>query len=304
MFLTPGSRASRFKLPFVHETAAPVVGNLAIRSGSIGQGLHLYENYVDDNNYVRAVIDWNTAAAGGGIPTFTIGAETKGSFSAAGAALAFDTGWTNYWLLYQGKFYTSNGTITVDGNAGYVWTTGVFSVGNDTNFGRIAAGVVGIADQVGNATDRNGYYQWGGQARVTSPVSVTSSITLADVTGLTVNVKAGRTYSFAVDVPYTCAAAGGIQLAMSGTATATNIVYDGYVIDSGSNGIKGNAQATALGTAVANTTTTGTAGHAVIRGTITVNAAGTLKVQMAQNTSNGTATVALQGAYMIVQDMP
>src|SRR5262249_31702516 len=111
-------------------------------------------------------------------------------------------------------------------------------------------------------------------------------------------------YSFDAHLSWTDAAAGGIQCAIAGTATATNIVYDGWIVDSAANGIKGNAQATALGTAVASATTTGTAGHVEIHGTITVNVAGTLLVQCAQNTSNATATTVKRGSYFIVYDMP
>jgi hypothetical protein len=92
-------------------------------------------------------------------------------------------------------------------------------------------------------------------------------------------------------------------MAMGGTSTATNIIYDGYIIDSAANGIKGSAQATALGGVVANAATTGTAGHAKISGTITVNAAGTLTVRAAQFASNGTATTIKRGSHMWVHDM-
>ena len=61
-----------------------------------------------------------------------------------------------------------------------------------------------------------------------------------------------------------------------GTAAATNIVYHGRVVDSGSNGIKGATQATALCTVVASTTTVGTSGLIDIKGTITVSTSGTL----------------------------
>jgi hypothetical protein len=172
----------------------------------------------------------------------------------------------------------------------------------DAGIGRSAAKVVEFTD--GTTGNTNGWMQWQGEARVTADVAFTSTTTLANITGLTVNVAAGRTYSFQVEISWTDAAAGGIQLAMSGTATATNIIYDGWIVDSAANGIKGNAQATALGTAVANAATTGTAGHASIFGTITVNAAGTLTVQAAQSVSNGTATTIKRGSRMIVFDMP
>ena len=76
------------------------------------------------------------------------------------------------------------------------------------------------------------------------------------------------------------------------------------IVDSGTNGIKGNTQATALGGVVASGATTGVAGHVTIQGTITVNAAGTLTVQASQFAANATATVIKRGSRFIVHDMP
>jgi hypothetical protein len=141
------------------------------------------------------------------------------------------------------------------------------------------------------------------QARVASDFPVTSSTALVDVTGLSINVAAGRTYTFVAELFVTDAAAGGVQAAIGGTCTATAIQYTGYTI--ADNAIKGKGNATALGTAVGSTLTTETAGIVVrISGTITVNLAGTLTVRMAQNTSNGTATTAKRGSYLIADDIP
>lgn len=149
-----------------------------------------------------------------------------------------------------------------------------------------------------------GWLQWGGQQRVTADVAFTSTTTPAVVTGLSETVVAGRNYSFDAYLSWTDAAAGGIQCTINGTATATAIRYDGWIVDSAANGIKGNAAATALGGVVASATTTGTNGVVQIKGTMTVNAGGTMEVRCAQNTSNGTATTIKQGSYWIVQDMP
>jgi hypothetical protein len=135
--------------------------------------------------------------------------------------------------------------------------------------------------------------------QVTADVPVTSSTVLIDVAGLSVNVSPGRTYSFEVYLTCTDAAAGGVRAAIGGTCTATAIVYDGLVRDT--NAIKGMANATALGTVVASSTTTATSGIVIeIRGSITVNAAGTLTVRFAQNTSNATASTVKRGSYFVV----
>ena len=169
---------------------------------------------------------------------------------------------------------------------------------------QIVSAGTGVTKFAKTAGSVDGWIQWAGQTRVTADVSFTSNTTLGTVTGLSVNVAAGRTYSFEAYLSFTDAAAGGIKAAIAGTATATAIEYDGWIIDSAANGIKGNTQATALATTVASATTTGTAGVVQIKGTITVNAAGTLLVQAAQNTSSGTATTIKRGSTFIVHDMP
>lgn len=280
-------------------------------------------------NYERGVFDWTTTSN-----VLTIGTQAGGTgtpravvVSSSGAIVNVGTSALSLSLVADGNFSlsTSGGFIVSQSDGGGVnWisrrdvSTGIrlssltpicWAGSNrpdtdpgEVGFLRAAAKVVQFTDGTGN--NRNGWFNYAGQSRVTSDFTVTSSTTLTTITGLTVNVQAGRTYTFEAEISWTDAAAGGIQAAIAGTATATNIVYDGWIIDSAANGIKGNAQATALGTAVASSTTTGTAGHLTIKGTITVNAAGTLLVQGAQNTSNGTATTFKRGSYFIVQDMP
>jgi hypothetical protein len=148
----------------------------------------------------------------------------------------------------------------------------------------------------------NCYLKWGGQAHTSADIP--STVTgLVDVGGLLVNVAAGRVYAFQAELSFTAAAAGGIKCAIGGSCTATNIIYDGWIVDSGANGIKGNAQATALGGAVASAAITGTAGHVTIRGTIEVNAGGLLTVQAAQFAANATATVVKRGSSLLVHDV-
>ncbi len=130
-------------------------------------------------------------------------------------------------------------------------------------------------------------------ARVSTQFDKTSDTTLANVTGLTVNVSAAGVYSFEA-VLYTSAnVAGGVKCAIAGTATATAIVYEALVFDAGA--LVAQTRATSLGTAVGGITIA-TAAHITIRGTITVNAAGTLTVQFAQNASTGTASSVLVGS--------
>lgn len=315
---------------------------LALRDAATGTNAQTYRVYNTADsavgvptNYERGILDWNATAnqfvvgtqCGGtgtcrplqivsgntnfrgtvaGSAILNIDQSNQGgttaTFAPRGTSVAYTSG--NTFAFSQGQGSSTGlvlGTGGVTTSAFYGFSTSAFGEVPDLSLARVAAKVSSFGDGAANA---NGWYQWGGQARVTADVTQTSTTALANVAGLTVNVAAGRTYSFEADLSWTDAAAGGIQAAIAGTATATNIIYDGWVIDSGANGIKGNAQATALGTAVANTTTTGTAGHLTISGTITVNAAGTLTVQSAQNTSNATSTTIKRGSRFLVYDMP
>lgn len=138
--------------------------------------------------------------------------------------------------------------------------------------------------------------------KVAADFNRTSSVVLTNVTGLSVLVRANRVYNFDVYLSCTDAAAGGVQAAIAGTATATNIIYDGWLIDT--NTIKGQTNSTALATAVASSTTTATAGLVIIiKGTITAATSGTLTVQFAQNTSNGTPSTVKQGSTFVVADV-
>jgi hypothetical protein len=125
--------------------------------------------------------------------------------------------------------------------------------------------------------------------RVSTQFDKTTDDTLANVTGLSRNVDAARSYAFRAELYTTSDVAGGVKVAISGTATATSIVYDVAFQDASV--LTLGARATALDTPVGLTTIT--VAHVTITGTIVVNAAGTLTVQMAQNASNGAASSVL-----------
>lgn len=129
---------------------------------------------------------------------------------------------------------------------------------------------------------------------VTTQFDKTSSTALANVTGLSFTVVAGKTYIFESTLFTTSNVAGGVQFAIAGTATATSIRYEGDVEDALTNAAQ--SRATALGTAVGAVTAV-TNATCKISGSIVVNAGGTLTVQFAQNASNGTASSVLTGSY-------
>ncbi len=152
-----------------------------------------------------------------------------------------------------------------------------------------------------------GWVNVNGQGRTTADsvgFITTGFVNLITLSGLV----GGRTYAFNAQLPLKSATAstGGIALRIGGGASATSIVYDGWIVDSAFNGIKGNTQATALSTSVANSSITGTTSHAELFGTITVNAAGSIVLQ-ASGFSTVTAASAVtvgRGATFTAQDIP
>lgn len=136
--------------------------------------------------------------------------------------------------------------------------------------------------------------------RTSSALTKNASEAYANITGLSASLVAGATYKFRCVLPSTVASGtGGIKYCFAyTTATLTSI-------ESTSMGY------TASAVAVQHTTTTTTQTDlftqaevvimTVIEGTMVVNAAGTMDVQMAQNTSDASNTVALVGGTLQLQ---
>lgn len=154
------------------------------------------------------------------------------------------------------------------------------------------------ANAVGQlSNDGNGGLTWTtGTVRTTAPFSKTSSVALSDITGLSVNVVAGKTYKFEATLYTTSVNTAGVKAAISGTATATSIIYEGVTANTTPTA---KTRATALGTTVG-ALTAATVATITIYGTITVNAGGTLTVQFAQNVSQATASNVLAGSTFTV----
>lgn len=131
-------------------------------------------------------------------------------------------------------------------------------------------------------------------ARNSAQFDSTSSTTLANVTGLTRNVEASRTYAFRGSFQTTANVAGGLKMSVSGTATATAISYEGILTSAAT--VISQTRATALDTTVC-ASTTSTAGTCFISGVIQVANAGTLTIQFAQNASNGAASSVLANQF-------
>lgn len=133
-------------------------------------------------------------------------------------------------------------------------------------------------------------------SRVSTQFDKTSSTALAAITGLTATLVAGATYSFEVYLYVSLSIGGGGKFDMSGTATATAVIYELQVFNNTGLAYILAGQQTAL--ASSDGVTTSCTGFAVIKGTITVNAAGTLTPRFAQNVSNAGTCSVLVGSFM------
>lgn len=132
---------------------------------------------------------------------------------------------------------------------------------------------------------------------LTADFPAVATAALANVTGLSMNVFAAGKYNFEFWGEVDATALGGCQVAIAGTCTATSIIYkiNGQDEATGTNSFRGRK--TALGGAQG--AAGATAVEVMIRGSITVNASGTLTVQFAQNAANGTSTLLRGAAFKI-----
>lgn len=271
-------------------------------------------------DYERGVMDWTTTSNVLTIGTQAGGSGTKRAVTLLGEIITVDagSGGSNFdvQLVSTSKFRVTGAqnAVRTSSTWGFGWGSGEASTTADTVLNRVAAGVVNFAQSV-TATP-NGWMQWAGQKRLNVDHSVTSSTTLVNIAGapspdvpaLAAALVAGRTYDFEVYISFTCAGAGGIKVSVAAdaTLTATDIRWDGYIMDTAISpdvsSLKAVAQSNALG-GVLGSITSGTSGLVRIHGTITVNVAGTMQIQFAQNVSNGTATVCKRGSRLRVFDV-
>lgn len=168
----------------------------------------------------------------------------------------------------------------------------------DTAIQRVAANVIGPCDN----TRAVGWFSLGaGASRITTQADRTTTTLSATNMPNWSGLQAGRTYSFHVVLICSTDATGGLKVDCNGgTATATtfNVVYSAFGTSSVS-----TAKGTTLTTAFSQPGSTITPNILQIDGTITVNAAGTFKIQGAQNNASGTSSY-LVGSYGWMLDMP
>ena len=122
--------------------------------------------------------------------------------------------------------------------------------------------------------------------------TATNSNTLTNVSGMSLNLIAGASYTFQLYGYGTSNASYGFQIGTAGTATFTNYRAFGFIDSSGYNG---GFNTGSPGQIMELTSTTGW--NFTIDGFVTVNAAGTFTVQFAQN-SGGSSVSTLSQAWL------
>lgn len=140
-----------------------------------------------------------------------------------------------------------------------------------------------------------------GKARCLTQFDKTSSTVLANATDLTVDLQTSRRYDIRAEIYTTSNVAGGIKLALAGTAVAADVIIEAIVFNAGA--ISKQSRVTALGSDIADVTAV-TVAKVTITGSLRCTTSGTLTVQFAQNVSNGTASSVLKGSTLTASPAP
>ncbi len=136
--------------------------------------------------------------------------------------------------------------------------------------------------------------------RVATQFDSSAAAALANVTNLVVGVSPLSVYQFEAVLFVTATAIGGSKFAISGTCTASNIIYEVALLDDTTNAYTITSRQTALNGSIGQAGTT--VGTCTIRGTIKTTKGGVITVQFAQNANSGTSSV-LVGSYFKVQQL-
>jgi hypothetical protein len=246
------------------------------------------------------------------------GSIVLGSYSASTAAGQFVVGGNNSSTIsevYLGKGVTwtsaADVSINITGGSGSNNAGGALKLAPGRSTGTAAPKPVTIQSTVLAAsgstpqtlTDTFFFYADGLQipnnlSRVSTQYDATTT-TLGNVTGLTSTVTAGSTYSFEAVLHITADATGGIKLAIGGTATATSIIYQINVVANSTSANAVTSRQTALAGAAG--VAADTSYYATIKGSIVVNAAGTLTAQAAENAASGTSSVLVGSTFQVTK---
>jgi len=208
-----------------------------------------------------------------------------------------------------------NGTTGVQGSVVTLSDTGglqnvsAIDSGSFTNMSISASGQVNIIGPsatviVGSNFVDLGWYRGTGFFRQGSNQTVTNSTTLTDATNLVISVASGRSYTIRAELFFTTVNTSGVKVAISGTATHSNILYDVHIMGVSTPGILTAGRATAKDTAVG-VTASGTACYAFVTGCTTTSSTGSITIQFAQNAETGAAesAILLRGSYIELMDI-
>jgi len=138
----------------------------------------------------------------------------------------------------------------------------------------------------------------GGAKNCTAQVDRNNSAALTNITGLGVALLAGATYTFTAYIPGTATANCGEKFGIGTSDTLTATSMSAAVRVQNAATIVGDGIVTALNTGFGGSNSVFT--YAIIAGTIVVNAAGTLTIQIAQNTSHADTCSAYVNGNMTV----
>lgn len=129
--------------------------------------------------------------------------------------------------------------------------------------------------------------------------AMTSNATLASLTGFSWTLIAGATYAFEVNLPATMTTNGGLSVAFKyTTATLTSIQVQTYAATASDNTTAVSTQSTTT-TDQTKFFDSKTAAYTLVtlKGSFVVNAAGSVALQVAQNTSHSDTTTVLLGSF-------
>jgi hypothetical protein len=132
--------------------------------------------------------------------------------------------------------------------------------------------------------------------------AITSSTTFADATGVTIALEANKVYRFLVHVPFNLAGIiSGYKFQLLGPTSPTNYIASTKLLNTVAGTLLGATVQTALGTAVNGGLATSGNHVFEVSGVIENGAnAGSLKLQFAQNVSDGSAITIKRGAFIQV----
>lgn len=210
------------------------------------------------------------------------------------------SGLTDFIIANANKFRIADGLVQLPSNSEIFFNSSTANnAANDAGIKKLAAKVLASTDGGGGAG--LGWFVTDGNKRLSADVTEAAAA-MTNLTGLSVTLAAGRTYSFKLILFVSdSVAADGIKCDFDGgTLTATDFRAHGTLFDTS---LLLSTQTTALATDFSQATITGS-GMFEIHGTVTVNAGGTFIPRCAQNAhTTGTLTV-FRGSNIVIEDIP